>query len=79
MHAVKKADVVFLLGLSGSGKTTLGSWLAEDLGMLPLDLDRVEGDGIDFVRGERRARADLVADVRRRLAAPRRWSPLSRG
>lgn len=192
MHAVKKADVVLLLGLSGSGKTTLGSWLAEDLGMLHLDLDRAEGDGIDmeglrpqwealvagqpdgfarvihtraasarrqgavltfisdmtlsvavihaaeargiramvlygtreeclsaflareqatgrgltreywaehnddalihfsraefaphrisaFVRGERRARADLVADVRRRLAAHRRWSPLSRG
>ena len=48
IHDVKEADIILLLGPSGSGKTTLGSWLAEDLGMLHLELDRPEADGIDL-------------------------------
>ena len=31
--------LLFVLGPSGSGKTTLGRWLAEDLGLLHLEMD----------------------------------------
>lgn len=41
--------IIFLVGPSGSGKTELGSWLAEDLKMLHLEIDRwPDGDGIDL-------------------------------
>ena len=48
MRAVDRAAIVFLLGLSGAGKTTLASWLAEDLGMLHLEVDQPDEDGIDL-------------------------------
>jgi len=49
MPDAKRMPIIFLLGPSGSGKTTLGSWLAEDLGMLHLEIDRwPDGDGIDL-------------------------------
>jgi hypothetical protein len=69
-------DVIFLLGPSGAGKSTLGRWLAEDLGLLHLEMDRwPEGNGIDLegLRGEwtllcRRQAAPLVEAARRRAA-----------
>lgn len=44
-----RLPILFLLGPSGSGKTKLGGWLAEDLQMLHLEIDRwPHGDGIDL-------------------------------
>jgi len=41
--------IIFLLGPSGSGKSTLSGWLAEDLQMLHLEIDRwPDGNGIDL-------------------------------
>jgi adenylate kinase family enzyme len=45
----ERSPILFLLGPSGSGKTRLGGWLAEDLQMLHLEIDRWPGgDGIDL-------------------------------
>jgi len=49
MLDTSKAPIILLLGPSGSGKTTLGDWLAEDLQILHLEIDRwPDGDGIDL-------------------------------
>lgn len=48
MVNISGRPIVFLLGPSGSGKTKLGEWLAEDLQILHLEIDRwPDGDGID--------------------------------
>ena len=80
LYHLREADIIFLLGPSGSGKTTLGSWLAEDLGMLHLELDRPEADGIDLegLRHEWNAFLDtgqpasLAGVIRARAASARR-------
>ena len=42
-YLIDEVPVVFLLGLSGAGKTTLGGWLAEDMGFLWIEIDRLDG------------------------------------
>jgi len=44
-----RCPIVFLLGPSGAGKSTLAQWLAEDAGLLHLEIDRFPGgDGIEL-------------------------------
>jgi adenylate kinase family enzyme len=41
--------LIFILGPSGAGKSTIGQWLAEDLYLLHIEVDRwPDGDGIDL-------------------------------
>jgi hypothetical protein len=41
--------ILFILGPSGCGKSSLGSWIAEDLGFLHLEIDQwPKGNGIDL-------------------------------
>ncbi len=41
--------LIFIVGPSGAGKSTIGQWLAEDLDLLHIELDRwPDGDGIDL-------------------------------
>lgn len=47
-HA-RPSPIAFLIGPSGAGKSTLAAWVAEDLGLLHLEIDRFpHGDGIDL-------------------------------
>jgi hypothetical protein len=42
-------SILFLMGPSGVGKSTLAGWIAKDLGLLHIEIDRFpEGDGIDL-------------------------------
>lgn len=44
-----RARILFLLGPSGCGKSSLGTWVAEDLAFLHLEIDQwPNGDGIDL-------------------------------
>src|SRR5262245_66522351 len=41
--------LLFIVGPSGAGKSTIGQWLAEDLDLLHIEVDRwPDGDGIDL-------------------------------
>lgn len=70
--------VVFLVGPSGTGKTTLGDWLAADLNLLHLEIDRLENERHEemlwlqanwdlFLRD--RDAAKMAAMIRERAAA----------
>ena len=45
----KQLPLIFVLGPSGAGKSQLGIWLADDLHLLHMEIDRwPKGDGIDL-------------------------------
>jgi len=70
MRDASRVPIVFLLGPSGSGKTKLGEWLAADLDILHLEIDRwPNGDGIDLEGLRREWDAFLESGQPAQLAA----------
>lgn len=51
-HSTDGAPIAFLLGLSAAGKSTLGGWVAEDMGFIWLEMDRVNGFEAEGLRAE---------------------------